>query len=179
MSDIIRSHIVGKAIAFAAYAHMNDLRKYTNDPYIVHPLAVMNIVKEVTEDEEVLAAALLHDVVEDTYISLKTIRDIFGNRVATLVDELTDKSKPGDGNRKARKKIDRDNLAAASAEAQTIKLADMIHNSESILGYDKHFSKVFIREMELLTEVLTQGARDLQLEARNIVATHREEATNE
>ena len=61
MSDIIQ-----KALLFATEAHGKQVRKYTGEPYIVHPVEVMSIVKSVVSDEEVLAAALLHDVVEDT-----------------------------------------------------------------------------------------------------------------
>ena len=130
------------ARAFAAKAHEGQVRKYTGEPYIVHPVEVMEIVSTVTDDEEMLVAALLHDVVEDTAVTVEDLRAQFGDRVATLVDELTDKSRPEDGNRKARKAIDRAALAEASAAAQTIKLADMISNTRSIVEHDPKFAEV-------------------------------------
>jgi (p)ppGpp synthase/HD superfamily hydrolase len=158
--------LIGAARAFAAYAHEGQVRKYTGEPYIVHPVEVMEIVNTVTDDEEVLAAALLHDVVEDTSVTVEDLRAQFGDRVATLVDELTDKSRPEDGNRKVRKAIDRAALAEASADAQTIKLADMISNTRSIVENDPKFAKVYLEEKRLLLTVLKRGDADLHARAR-------------
>ena len=133
------TNLVDRALKFATIAHADQKRKYTGKPYIVHPIEVMQIVSTVEHDEAMLAAALLHDVVEDTDIDLDTIRDVFGDDVASLVDDLTDVSKPEDGNRKVRKALDREHSAQASARAQTIKLADLISNSSDILENDPKF----------------------------------------
>ena len=167
MTDIIQ-----KALLFATEAHGKQMRKYTGEPYIVHPVEVMSIVKSVVSDEEVLAAALLHDVVEDTPAVVADISQHFGSRVASLVDELTDRSKPEDGNRKARKKIDRDHLAEASAEAQTVKLADLIHNAISITEHDRHFAPVFVAEMAALLTVLDKGNKELFSRASTLVVAY-------
>ena len=87
------------------------------------------------DDPEVQAAALLHDVVEDTPVSIKDIEDVFGPRVAALVGDLTDVSKPEDGNR-ATKGADRQHTAKASPDAKTVKLADLISNGKSIIKDD-------------------------------------------
>ena len=90
----------------------------------------------------------------------------FGPVVSALVEGLTDVSRPEDGNRRTRKSIDRDRLAEQSGEVQTIKLADLIHNTYSIEEHDPSFYKVYKREkMDLLT-VLTKGDLTLMWRAQ-------------
>jgi (p)ppGpp synthase/HD superfamily hydrolase len=161
--------LVQRALEFATLAHGVQKRKYTGVPYIVHPIEVMEIVKTVPHDDEMLAAALLHDVVEDTDVTIEEIVDAFGDDVASLVADLTDVSKPEDGNRKLRKGLDRDHSAASSSRAQTVKLADLISNSADILVNDPKFAKVFLAEKELLLEVLVKGNVDLRDRAASYV----------
>ena len=92
--------LVKRAAEFATSAHEGQVRKYTGVPYIVHPIEVMEIVKTVDHDDEMLAAALLHDVVEDCGVTIEDIVKEFGSDVASLVSALTDVSKPEDGNRR-------------------------------------------------------------------------------
>ena len=89
-----------EAIEFATEAHGDQKRKYTGEPYITHPIAVMEIVREVPHTEEMLMAAVLHDTVEDTPVTIEDIKTKFGTKVAELVDGLTDVSRPEHGNRK-------------------------------------------------------------------------------
>jgi (p)ppGpp synthase/HD superfamily hydrolase len=149
--------MLDEVLKFATKAHGDQKRKYTNDPYIVHPIAVSEIVKTVAHTDEMVAAALLHDVVEDTDVTLDQIKDKFGSKVAELVGWLTDISRPEDGNRKTRKTLDREHSAEAPADAQTIKLADLIHNTKSIAKHDPHFWKVYKQEKIALLGVLTKG----------------------
>ena len=107
------SRLVEKALQFATAAHEGQVRKYTGEPYIIHPVEVMEIVKTVSNDTAMHAAALLHDVVEDTDVTIEDIIREFGDDVAQLVDDLTDVSKPEDGNRKTRKALDRAHSAMA------------------------------------------------------------------
>ena len=158
-----------RAYRFARHAHRNDVRKYTGEPYINHPREVSCIVASVHHDENMLAAAMLHDVVEDTPVTLKEIEDEFGSDIASLVENLTDVSKPEDGNRKVRKAIDRAHSAKASPRAATIKLADLIHNAENITKNDPSFAKVFMAEKKLLLGVLSHGDRSLHHVASEIV----------
>ena len=81
--------LVERALSFATLAHGDQRRKYTGELYIVHPIEVMEIVKTVPHDEAMLAAALLHDVVEDTKFSLNDIKKNFGNEISHLVDGVT------------------------------------------------------------------------------------------
>ena len=153
--------MLDEVLKFATAAHGDQKRKYTNDPYIVHPIAVAEIVKTVPHTDEMIAAALLHDVVEDTPITIDDIKNKFGDKVADLVGWLTDISRPEDGNRKTRKAIDRDHSARAPAEAQTIKVADLIHNTQSIEKYDPNFWKVYKEEKIKLLSVLTEADQTL------------------
>ena len=157
------------ALQLATAAHRGQQRKYTGEPYIAHPVAVANLVRSVPHDEAMIAAALCHDVVEDTAVSIEQIATTLGSEVAGLVSDLTDVSRPGDGNRATRKAIDRAHSAAASARAQTIKCADLIENAASILERDPKFAKVFLREMEELLAVLTQADASLRRTALKIV----------
>lgn len=161
-----------RAALFAAAAHaaIDQRRKYTDDPYIQHPAAVAQIVRSaVGNHPEMLAAAWLHDVVEDTAVSLDLIKKEFGPCVAALVDGLTDVSKLNDGNRAARKSIDLRHTAAQSPACKTIKLADLIHNSQSILAYDPEFARVYLAEKQALLEVLREGDKTLWEKAKHIV----------
>ena len=162
------THIVEKARIFATAAHaaVAQLRKYTNEPYIVHPAEVAGIVATVPHDDAMLAAAWLHDTVEDTGVTLETIREEFGDEVAVLVGWLTDVSRPDHGNRAARKAVDRAHTAMAPAKAQTIKLADLISNTRSIVEHDEKFAKTYLEEKRLLLEVMTKGDATLLAEAR-------------
>ena len=153
--------IIEKAEQFAVQAHGPQKRKYTGDPYIVHPIEVSQIVKTVPHTNAMIAAAILHDVIEDTEATYDDVAVNFGTVVADLVEELTDVSKPEDGNRAVRKALDRAHLAKASADAQTIKLADIISNTKDIKANDPKFAKVYIPEMKALLEVLDKGDKDL------------------
>jgi len=156
-------------LKFATAAHGDQKRKYTGDPYINHPIAVAEIVETVPHTKAMIAAALLHDVVEDTHVTLDQIEDRFGSEVSELVGWLTDISRPEDGNRRTRKALDRLHSADAPAEAQTIKLADLIHNSISIAEHDPNFWKVYKEEKVELLKVLTKGDKSLMVRAQQQV----------
>ena len=159
-----------RVFATAAHAAVKQVRKYTFEPYIVHPAEVAGIVDALEGATfEMVAAAWLHDTVEDTGVTIEVIRAEFGNEVAELVSWLTDVSRPEDGNRAVRKAIDREHTARAPAEAQTVKLADLIANSRSILAHDPAFARVYLEEKRMLLEVLTRGDATLMAQARRIV----------
>ena len=148
-----------RAAAFAARAHarVGQLRKHTGAPYIEHPRAVAEIVRTIPHDEAMLAAAWLHDTVEDTGVPLAEIVREFGEDVGALVEQLTDVSRPEDGNRKARKAKDREHSAKASPRAMTVKLADLIDNSRSILALYPNFAVVYLTEKRELLPLLRAG----------------------
>ena len=151
-----------RAIQFATKAHEGQYRKYTHDPYITHPLAVMEIVKGVPgHTEEMLVAAVLHDVVEDTDVSLMEIQEEFGDAVSDLVLHLTDISTPEDGNRLKRKRKDAEWYAQGSADAQTIKVADFIDNTRDIAQNDPRFWEIYKMEKLYALDLLQEADTDL------------------
>lgn len=155
-------NLVAFADRYALGAHGHQKRKYTGEPYINHPREVRKILERAGfTDPNILAAALLHDVVEDCAVTLARIRHAFGVRVATLVEQVTDVSRPEDGNRAVRKEIDRQHLAKAEPDAQSIKLADLIHNTSSIVEHDLGFARIYLAEKELLLKVLWDGNNEL------------------
>lgn len=164
--------IVERARVFATAAHsaVAQLRKYTGEPYIVHPAEVVRIVSTVAHTDAMLAAAWLHDVVEDTGVTNEVIRAEFGDEVAELVGWLTDVSRPEQGNRAVRKAIDRAHSAMAPAAAQTVKLADLISNTRSIIAHDEKFARTYLEEKRLLLEVMTKGDPVLLAEARKNIS---------
>lgn len=166
-----------EGIIFAMNAHGDQKRKYTGEPYYYHPVDVMQIVLNYSSHntKDMLVAALLHDTLEDTETEYQEIFDKFGKEVADMVLDLTDISCPEDGNRATRKEIDRQHTAKASPEAKTIKLADLISNSKSIVEHDKEFAKVYIKEKELLLEVLKEGDPKLYKIAEYIVEYSKKE----
>ena len=155
MNKLYDNRVKGaRLFAVAAHSAIDHKRKYTLEPYWMHPVEVATIVASVPHTSEMLMAAYLHDVVEDTEVEIEDINREFGYEVSKLVGWLTDVSKPSDGNRAVRKGIDRDHTAKAPPEAQTIKIADLISNSKSIAEHDPVFAKVYFKEKAALLKVM-------------------------
>ena len=139
--------------------HRSQKRKYSDEPYMVHLEAVVELLREQgVSDEHVLAAAYLHDTVEDTDTTIQDLMRMFGDEVAQLVYWLTDAEK---GNRKARMAMASWRLGRAPWEAKLIKLADIIDNTRNIAESDPDFARVFASEKRdvLAQMVLTEGDR--------------------
>jgi hypothetical protein len=165
MNNLIES---ARTFATSAHQRIGQQRKYNNLPYDVHLHAVAKLVASVTDDPEMIAAAWLHDTVEDTPATLDDIAENFGAAVAELVESLTDVSMPSDGNRVIRKSIDREHSAQASARAKTVKLADLIDNCKDIAAHDERFARVYLVEMGALLKVLGDGDPTLLIEANRL-----------
>jgi len=160
-----------KALRLAKIAHKGQVRKYTGEPYINHPINVARILQStcLNYNSDMIAAAYLHDTVEDTEVTLTDIEMFISTWVSELVYWLTDVSRPEHGNRATRKQIDRRHIAKAPVDAKNIKLCDLIDNSDSIIKYDKDFAKVYLREKLLLLDVLEDADSRLWSEAKKIV----------
>ena len=142
------TELIRKADAFAEKAHEGTVRKYSNAPYITHPRRVKaEVMKLDGATEEMAAAALLHDVVEDTPVKLDTIRAEFGDKVAELVGWLTNEPKIPGENRAVRKKKAVVRLNSAPKDAQRIKMLDRMDNLGE-MDYDqaRDFCKIYIKE---------------------------------
>jgi len=127
--------ILNEAIILAVNRHSGMTRKGTDIPYIVHPLEAVSIAAGITEDREVLAAAVLHDVIEDTQTSTEEIKELFGERVAFLVAaESEDKMSefPASETWKIRKTATVEPLKTASFDEKVIVLSDKLSNIRAI-----------------------------------------------
>lgn len=153
---------------FADQSHGEQMRKFAPERYIAHPIRVMQLCREQTKDMAILAAALLHDVLEDTPVQKEALRDFLlgvmpeaqAQRTLSLVVELTDiytKANYPQWNRRKRKAMETARLEVTSADAQTIKYADIIDNSSEIAYQDTDFALVFLRECRALLKKLTKG----------------------
>ena len=155
-----------KILEYATAAHAGQKRKYTDDDYIIHPIAVAKLVQAQGGDDNMINAALLHDVLEDTPVTHAELRTILHNilsiesaeDVLSLVVELTDvftKEAFPEYNRHSRKQFEALRLAYVSDRAKAIKRADIEHNSESIMNHDPKFAKVFLEEKKNLLEKMS------------------------
>lgn len=144
-----------EASALARKAHAGQMRKYTGRAYIEHPARVAQAVWCIEgSTPEMVAAAWLHDVVEDTSVGLEEIRSLFGNGVADLVDWLTNPSKGMSLPRAERKRIDRDHLAKAPREAKIIKMLDCLDNLSEMDAAPAGFKKLYGEESLLLAQAI-------------------------
>lgn len=147
-----------RIFATEAHAACGQKRKYTGEPYIVHPQAVVGLLMSIGPSPEMVAAAWLHDTVEDTHATLADIDAAFGPQVASYVEMLTDVlTRSTGGERIHRKNTNLLHSAQACPQAQSIKLCDLIDNSRNILEHDPVFARGYMVEMRRLLTVLTQG----------------------
>jgi myo-inositol-1(or 4)-monophosphatase len=131
----LNTNLLDRAIVFAVRAHAGTERRGKGFPYIVHPMEAVEIVATMTPDQELLAAAALHDTVEDTDVTVEQIRDEFGDRIASLVAaesdiEVNDISREESWHVRKQAAIDR--LAAASRDAKMVALGDKLSNMRAI-----------------------------------------------
>jgi len=127
--------LLDRAIVFAVRAHAGTERRGKGFPYIVHPMEAVGIVATMTDDQELLAAAALHDTVEDTDVTLEQLHAEFGPRVAALVASESDTFEPGVSEADswhARKQAAIDRLAHASRDAKIVALGDKLSNMRAI-----------------------------------------------
>jgi len=187
-SGLCATPVVRRAYVFAEHAHRGQRRK-DGQAYISHPVRVARLLGALRYGEEVLAAALLHDVVEDTAVTLEDIREAFGQRVALLVDCVSeDPALPGG----ERKRAYHDRVRLAPRDARAICAADKVSNVEDLLlaaACDDHVAlqrfhgglhaqaQRFNAELYMLleagvdaqlTEALRRGIHALRAEARRL-----------
>lgn len=124
------------AIEFATKKHTEQTRKRENTPYILHPLEAAAVAAELTKDEDILIAAVLHDTVEDTDTSIDEVREKFGDRVAELVESETENKRedlPPEETWEIRKKESLEHLKNSTDPAVKILwLADKVSNVRTL-----------------------------------------------
>ena len=131
----IDTDLLDRAIVFAVKAHHNTERRGKGFPYIVHPMEAVEIVATITSDQELLAAAALHDTVEDTEVTVEQLRAEFGDRVADLVYAESDRFTEGVGEEDSwhdRKQAAIDRLASATHDAKVVAMGDKLSNMRAI-----------------------------------------------
>lgn len=129
------TELLDRAIVFAVRAHAGIERRGKGFPYIVHPMEAVEIVATITPDQELLAAAVLHDTVEDTDVTIEQIRAEFGDRVAALVASESEDKGCGVSKEEswhARKQAAIDRLASASLDSKIVALGDKLSNMRAI-----------------------------------------------
>jgi (p)ppGpp synthase/HD superfamily hydrolase len=157
---------------YADKAHGDQRRRYSNDKYIVHPIRVMEICRQFSNDLSILSAALLHDVLEDTPITALELKKYLesvmsvddAKKTLKLVVELTDvfvKKDYPSLNRAKRKAKETERLSQVSADAQTIKYADIIDNISDMVYEDADFAKFYVRECKTLLQKINKGNEEL------------------
>lgn len=192
--------LIAKALVFATAVHaaVGQKRKYTGEDYIIHPIEVAERVRSLPgATAEMVAAALLHDTVEDTRefvdehgavlkepakhfknggrvilvegVTFELIEAEFGARVTQIVNGATEVSMPWDGNRNQRKAIDRRHLAAQDGETQSVKLCDIDHNTHNIAEFDPGFAQKYLAEKWADLAVMTKADPTLLSEVRDFI----------
>jgi guanosine-3',5'-bis(diphosphate) 3'-pyrophosphohydrolase len=172
--------IIRYVTEFADRAHGEQVRKYTGDRYIVHPVRVMEMVREFNDDITVLSAALLHDVLEDTPVTAAEMEGSLmevmsageAQKVTRLVIELTDifiKASYPALNRRTRKEKEASRLSQVSSDAQTIKYADIIDNVTDIVRQDTDFARTYVHEAKKMLLVMDAGSHVLRQRAIKVV----------
>jgi len=144
--------LVVRAMLFSESAHRGQFRKYTGGAYSEHPRRVASEAVRLGLNDEAVAAAFLHDVVEDCGVAFEEILEVFGPRVEFLVRGLTD-DPAAEGNRAARKAAICAKLAKTpDRELHTLKLLDIEDNAKEIAGQDPNFWRSMKKEAASVLE---------------------------
>jgi myo-inositol-1(or 4)-monophosphatase len=131
----LNTELLDRAIVFAVKAHAGTERRGKGFPYIVHPMEAMEIVATMTTDQELLAAAALHDTVEDTDVTIEDLRTEFGDKIASLVAQESEEMPEGMSEEESwhdRKQAAIDRLAKAPLDAKIVALGDKLSNMRAI-----------------------------------------------
>lgn len=131
MNNPLDTSFFDKAVQFATEAHSGTERRGKAYPYIIHPMEAASIVATISNDQELLAASVLHDTVEDTDVTIEQIREQFGDRVAELVQHET---APLDENMTWREKktVQVNQLVTAPYDSKVVALGDKLSNMYGI-----------------------------------------------
>lgn len=163
-------------LEFVKHAHTDQQRKYTNEPYWTHPYAVAELVSKYPHRPGSIEIALCHDLFEDTWVTYDLLKEELDRLNYSVIDqifilkgveELTDILTPEKYqhmNRKERKSFEAHRLGKIHGDFQTIKYADLIHNTQSIVKYDKSFAKTYIPEKRQMLNLMRNGQIDLFVE---------------
>lgn len=180
-----------KFFMFVKEQHGDQKRKYTNEPYWHHLAFVASVVQQKVKDHGLLIeVALGHDLYEDTKCGSGDLRRFMRSAGYTReeqdfidkgIESLTDFYTPGlypELNRKERKRREVKRMAGIDGVYQSVKYADLIHNTQSIAMFDHKFAEVYLKEKRWLLDYIDKGDRDLHLEAYKILKEAEEHINN-
>jgi guanosine-3',5'-bis(diphosphate) 3'-pyrophosphohydrolase len=160
---------------FTNTAHGNQTRRYSHDPYIVHPMRVMTLCRNYTPELAVLSAAILHDVLEDTSVTKEQLESFLhtvmeekaARKTIRLVVDLTDvytRQNYPRMNRRVRREKEAERLSTVDPDAQTIKYADILDNTD-VTTNDPDFAWTFLHECRNILEKMDRGNPELRSKA--------------
>jgi (p)ppGpp synthase/HD superfamily hydrolase len=165
MNPLMQDEKVLKAAGLAVVAHHGQKRRHSEIPFVIHPIRVAHeIAKQDNVTPDVVAAAFLHDVVEDTTFTVEQIEAVFGPEIAMLVESLTNISHRDEHKEKSRadrKKLDREYLRHAPRWAKVIKLLDRLDNLREMTGDTEQFIHIYVEESRKLVDAI--GAAHIPL----------------
>lgn len=147
----MRSPLIARAADFASERHSGVYRKFSKRPYFVHCEAVARIVGAFYDDSEVIAAAFLHDAIEDEVTTARELRNLFGARVTLFVSEVSKPVFPEGTSDRIKQEVFNQGLREASSQSASIKVADILHNTSSperMLSHDPIFARRYIPQKE-------------------------------
>ena len=155
--DLSAKPTLEAAYQIAVAAHEGQVRKYSGTPYISHPMEVVEILNDAgVTGQRILAAGLLHDVLEDTTYPAHLLRERVGSVVLGLVESLTNKDR---GTRAQKNAAAIKRIVAASKHAQMVRLADVIHNLSDVADHDPAFAAIYLEEKKALLDALPLSYR--------------------
>lgn len=163
--------LIDFADRFAESSHRDQVRKFTLESYIDHPRAVAKLVSEITNDCEMICAALLHDTIEDCGVTKQDLIDVgFGFTIADLVQQLSNVR--SGKNRRERKRDGRLRLQQCDYRVQTIKICDITHNAETMHLDPTGFALTWYIESYALALVLTKADIEARKRCLDLLEYH-------
>jgi (p)ppGpp synthase/HD superfamily hydrolase len=160
--------ILIKAQEFATQKHLGQKRKFNGSDYITHPASVAELVSHFGGNTEMIAAAWLHDVVEDTNTSIDEIKKEFGSKIANFVNELTNPTEVEKNGNKS--KYIADKMPQMSDESLTIKLCDRLNNVSDFKNADKKWANKYANKTRFIINSLKDSGRSLNINQQKIVS---------
>lgn len=159
--------LIKKASDFATLKHKGQIRIFGKIPYISHPSAVADLVTKYGGSAEMIAAAWLHDTLEDTDTTEEELREKFGDKVANLVVEI---SSPEISDKSQKGKYLADKMNTMSSEALTIKLCDRLHNVSDLDKSSSRFQQLYPAETKFILDAIEDYERPLNAQQQILVS---------
>jgi len=168
------------AIEFMKRAHAGQVRKFSGEPYWTHPYAVAKCLRRFTQDRDTICAGYLHDVPEDTDVTIQQVQSEFGSEVARIVDGVTKIVLPEETSREEKFWLNTQRLVDFNCEKiHTLKLADIWHNCRDLVEKDQDTAVEYLPEKYILAGLLRAGSLPLRTYAIETIETQHEQLTKE